>query len=537
MAGQQSLRTIREFGPFSLDPQTGEITRNGLRGRLQPQPAKILILLTDVPGRLVSREDIRRQVWGTDTLTDLEQSINFAIRQIRAVLRDVADNPEYLETIAKRGYRFISPVSEITAEEKAVSTTYAAKTSIEPAPLANLTAAVEGEPAKSGGAPDDKPVASSTIVPRRTFRASRVAFVGFAGICLVAILMLYRYKERAPGPQADAIAVLPFVNLTGDPSLEYISDGMTEEMITRLATLDPSRLLVIARTSAMSYKNTRKTAQQIGHELNVQYVVEGSLQEQGGQVRAIAQLIRVSDQMHLWAHTYEGERGQLLKFESQVAESVADTLSLKQPDLSGERPVSAEAHDDYLQGMYALSQRSKQGFENAMLNFGHAVQEDPKYARAYAQLAVTYNLMGQYNWMRQDEAKSHAKAAAMQALSIDDSSSEAHAALGFSEWFYDWNPAQAEKELLRAISLDPNKVDAHHWYSQFLMTSGRVDEAELQMHAALALDPKALILQTNLGWIQYTARQYPLAIAEMKQVVAQNPDFLTAHYKLWWTTP
>lgn len=529
MAAQQSFRTIRTFGPFSLDPQTGELTRKGMRLHLQPQPAKILILLTDAPGRLVTREEIRLRVWGADTVTDLEQSINFAIRQIRAVLRDAADKPEYLETIAKRGYRFIAPVSEIVTEQNHTPS------------LSEGGVARPDPSSASGNGAENGKEASPPSAKRRPWHqersrpASLLAGI-FTGVLLLSIFLFFRYRERASRPPADSIAVLPFVNLTGDPTLEYISDGMTEEMITRLATLDPSRLLVIARTSAMTYKNTRKTAQQIGRELNVQYVMEGSLQKKDNQVRLIAQLIRVSDQMHLWAHSYEGQPGQLPKFEDQVAESVAGTLSLRPRDRSVEHvPVSDAAHNDYLQGMYFLAQRSKPGFENAMLHFGRAVREDPKYARAYAQLAVTYNLMGQYNWMRQDEAKSQAQAAALQALSIDDSLSEAHAALGFSEWFYDWNSAQGEKELLHAISLDPNNVDAHHWYSQLLMTRGRVEESERQMHAALALDPKALILQTNLGWIHYTARQYPLAIAEMKQVVAQNPAFLTAHYKLWWT--
>ena len=526
MAVHSTSPSIRKFGPFAFDPQTGEISRSGRRLRLQPQPAKILGLLTDVPGRLVSREDIRAHIWGSDTVADLDQSINFAIRQIRAVLNDDPDKHAYLETISKRGYRFVAPVSEVPAAEKSISAT--ADGALAP----RQSSVAEPTDAHFSSSP---PVARSGQLPRRGFRASVAACVLLAVVCVLTFLA-YRQKRHAAETSTDSIAVLPFVNLTGDASLEYISDGMTEEMITRLATLDPSRMMVIARTSAMSYKNTQKTAQQIGNELNVQYVVEGSLQKQDNQVRVIAQLIRISDQMHLWAQTYVGGHDQLPQFENQVAESIASTLSLPTRSRTQEHlPASELAYSDYLQGMRSLAQRSKPGFESALQNFSSAVQQDPQYARAYAQLAVTYNLMGQYNWMRQQEAGSQAKAAAMQALSLDDSLSEAHAALGFSAWFYDWDPSQAEKEYLRAISLDANNVDAHHWYSQLLMTSGRSEESERQMHAALALDPKALILQTNLGWIHYTARRYPLAIAEMQQVVAQKPDFLSAHYKLWWT--
>jgi TolB-like protein/DNA-binding winged helix-turn-helix (wHTH) protein/Tfp pilus assembly protein PilF len=523
MATPSTSPRLRKFGPFAFDPQTGELSRNGRRLRLQPQPAKILGLLTEVPGQLISRDDIRIRVWGADTVADLDQSINFAIRQIRAALDDHADKHQYLETISKRGYRFIAPVSEIDGAREPGSR------EAEAAPPGIL---IDGSDALT--TPPILPVAES-VPARRSFRAATISVVLLAVICLLVIFLAYRQKH-ASRPPADSIAVLPFVNLTGDPSLEYISDGMTEEMITRLATLDPSRLMVIARTSAMSYKNTQKTAQQIGNELNVQYVVEGSLQKQDGQVRVIAQLIRVSDQMHLWAQTYVGGHDQLPQFENQVAESVAAKLSLPPRNRAQEYlPATEQAYSDYLQGMRSLAQRSKPGFEGALQNFSSAVQQDPKYARAYAQLAVTYNLMGQYNWMRQPEAGSQAKAAAMQALSLDESLSEAHAALGFSAWFYDWNLPRAEREYLRAIALDPNNVDAHHWYAQLLMTSGRNEQSERQMHAALALDPKALILETNLGWIHYTARRYPLAIAEMQQVVSQNPDFLSAHYKLWWT--
>jgi len=535
MAVQPTHRTSRQFGPFSLDAQTGELTRNGLRVRLQPQPARMLILLTDTPGALVTREEIRRQVWGIDTLTDLEQSINFAIRQIRAALRDASDHPTYLETISKRGYRFIAPVAETVIGEKRDLTKWNAN---DP-PNTQRPAQDDSEGALPIPFPSaiSSPSSISSPARKHTRRILGLSvIVIFVGISLLSILFFFRYKSRVALPQADSIAVLPFVNLTGDPSLEYLSDGVTEEMITRLAKLDPTHLKVIARTSAMSYKGTHKTARQIGQDLNVQYLMEGSLQKRDNQVRVIAQLIRVSDQMHLWAQPYDGQPGQLVTFENQIARSVASALALHLSAASMEAhiPVGGQAHDDYLQGIYALSQRSKQDFEKAMQSFGHAVQEDPQYADAYAQLAVTYNLMGQYNWMRQDEARSQAKAAALQALTLDDTSGEAHAALGFAEWFYDWNSIDAEKQMLRAIELEPNNVDAHHWYSQLLMTDGRLDESERQMHAALALDPNSLILRTNLGWIHYTARNYPLAIEEIKLVVTQNPGFLTAHYKLWW---
>jgi Tfp pilus assembly protein PilF len=198
-------------------------------------------------------------------------------------------------------------------------------------------------------------------------------------------------------------------------------------------------------------------------------------------------------------------------------------------------PKNSLAHDAYLQGRYYLSLRSKEGFENALQSFGTALSEDSHYARAYAEMAVTYNLMGQYNWISTNQAHGLGKAAALQAVAADPSLAEAHAAVGFNKWFYEWDSAGAEKELLQAIQLEPSNVDAHHWYAMVLMTSGRIDNAEKEMRIALALDPKALILRTNLGWVHYMGRQYPIALQELQSVARDNPSFLTAHYKLWWT--
>jgi tetratricopeptide (TPR) repeat protein len=249
-----------------------------------------------------------------------------------------------------------------------------------------------------------------------------------------------------------------------------------------------------------------------------------------------AQLVRGDEQTYLWADTFDGDAGRILEFENRLTDSVARSLSLTL--LAGKIPehthINYVAHDAYLQGLYSLSQRARPGFENALQSFSTAVAQDPQYARAYAELAVTYNLMGQFSWMDPHQAYSQAKAAAMQAIAADPNLAEAHAALGFNHWFYEWNSTAGEKELLQAMQLEPTNVDARHWYALVLMTSGRLADAEQQMRTALELDPKALILRTNLGWLHYMDRQYPLAIQEIQSVLTDNPNFLTAHYKLWW---
>jgi adenylate cyclase len=357
-----------------------------------------------------------------------------------------------------------------------------------------------------------------------------------AVVFIAALYLLYEKFGAARFQTPVSVAVLPFANLTGDPAKEYVSDGVTEEIIGGLARVQGGKLRVIARTSSMSYKSTNKAVKDIAKELGVQYVLEGSVQSEGNHVHVTAQLIRGDDQTNFWADAFDGNADQILEFEDRLTSSVAQSLSLTL--LAGKSPkptaVSYAAHDAYLKGLYALAKRSKNGLESALQNFGSAVALDPQYARAYAELAVTYNLMGQFGWMSTSQAHSQARAAALQAIAADPDLAEAHAALGFDTWFYEWNPGAAEKELSRAIELEPTNVDALHWYALVLMTSGKLPQAEKQMRAALALDPKALILRTNLGWIHYTARNYPQAIEEMQAVLKDDPNFLTAHYKLWW---
>jgi TolB-like protein len=368
-------------------------------------------------------------------------------------------------------------------------------------------------------------------------RPSLKAIVG-AGLACVLLTgaVFFAVRWRDAHMPVISVAVMPFVNSTGDPSREYICNGITEELIARLGAISPGRLRVIAPASARTYANTSKSLYQIGRELNVQYLVEGSLEQQGDEVRVSSQLVRIGDQSRVWADVYKGDLSDQFEFESSVADSVGHALSIHMPTLQQTqyRPGKFEAHDAYLKGLYFLSQRSKSGFGQAIESFSSAVAIDPKYAEAYAQLADTYNLMGQYSWMDPGTARSQGWAAAQQALSLDPSLAEAHAALGFSDWYYRWNPNEAEAEFRKAIALEPDNVNAHHWYEQMLMTTGRFNEAEQQMQAALDIDPRSPILRSNLAWLYEYEERFPEAIQQMQQVLADNPNFLAAHYKLWY---
>jgi TolB-like protein/DNA-binding winged helix-turn-helix (wHTH) protein len=503
------------FGPFQLDVGQRVLLRDGRPVPLPPKAMIILSVLVENHGRLVEREELMQRAWPDVFVEDGNLSVNvFALRK---ALAEGLGGASPIETIPKRGYRF-------TAAVQTQDVPGGVTLPVQPAPVENEVRAIPS------------PAEPITRAIRRwnawLLAAASVIFV----VVLAAGALLYLRKQGTPHPAARiSLAVLPFRNLTGTPANDYLSDSMTEEMITRFARDFAGDVRIIARDSVLSYEGKKSPLPQIAAELGVQYVVQGTVRSEGNHLRIAAQLVRAADQTSLWADSYDGDASQLLEFEDSVAQAVARQLSLnllagRTPDYT---PQSFAAHDDYLRGLYFLSRRSKASLEQALESFAAATVADPHYARAYAGLAVTYNLMGGYSWTSPSQAHSFAKAAAAQAIAADPSLGEAHAALGYSEWFYEWNVPAAEQELERAIQLDPNSPDAHHWYSQLLMTSGRFPQAEREMRAALELDPRSPILRTNLGWLHYFERRYGLAIEEMQAVVRDEPDFVTAHYKLW----
>jgi TolB-like protein/DNA-binding winged helix-turn-helix (wHTH) protein len=509
-----SVRVGYRFGPFTLDLRSGDLTRNGRPIRLQEKPRSLLLALAERRGELVSRKELHEHLWPNDTFVDFEDGLNAAMSKLREALEDSSQFRKYIETERGRGYRFIARVEVVYEPGVAVPTLV----------------------------PPEKEPRSEIIPPRQADpgrRRSRPAWllVGalLAGLAVTAVAVIF-LTWRASRPRTVSIAVLPFANQTGDASRDYLSTGITEELIARLSRLAPGKLRVIAPVSSESYSNTGKRPAEIGRELDVQYLVKGSLEQQGAQVRVAAELVRIRDQSRLWANVYVGDLSDAFAFEDSVAESVGHALSLHLPAFkdAGYRPGGVEAHDAYLKGLYFLSQRNNVGFQRALESFSEAVAIDPKYAAAYAELADAYNLMGQYNWINPGIARSLGWAAAEQALSLDPSLGEAHAALGFSDWFYRWEAAQAEQEFKQAVAVEPYNVNAHHWYEQLLMTSGRFPEAERQMRSALEVDPRSRILRTNLGWLYEYEGRFPQAIQQVKSVAEENPGFLNAHYKLWY---
>jgi len=484
------------FGPFELDAAAGELRKGGILVKLQPQPLRVLLLLAERAGTVVTREEIQRCLWSESTFVDFEHGINFSINQIRGALADDAEKPRYIETLPRRGYRFIATVEPMQQSVK-----------LEP----NVEAA--------------------GTTPWRSFLV--------AGLVTILLLVSYVTWRRIHPPTVAPpgrimMAVLPFQNLTGDPKQEYLTDGVTEEMITQLGRLQPQRLGVIARTSVMGYKHGDARMDQIGRELGVQYVLEGSVRRDGERMRITAQLIQVKDQSHLWAREYEHNLKDLFALQDDVTAGVAEEiqarLALEPRNRAGRNHlVTPEAHDAYLLGRYSLNGRTAAGLRNAETYFHAAIAADPNYALAYTGLAESYLLMAA-NGSSLQGMSLQARTAAKKALTIDPTLGEPHAILGLIAQNHDWNWQESEREFKLAMALDPNDAIPHHWYSGGLAVRGRFEECLRENAIAKQLDPLSLVIRSSEGEYLYVARRYDEAIGKMDQVLEIEPNFALAHY-------
>jgi len=329
------------------------------------------------------------------------------------------------------------------------------------------------------------------------------------------------------------LAVLPFENISKNAEEEYFADGLTEEMIAQLCRAHPGTLGVIARTTVMRYKGTEKTAEEIGKELRVDALLEGSVRRYGDQLRVTAQLIQVKDESHLWAESYDRKVVDVLEIQSSVAEQIAKSLELQLlPKRKAKAARNSGAHDAYLRGRYFWNRRTVPEFFRAIEYFKRAVDIDPDFAQAHSGLADTYSTLGWYGVLTGEEAWERAESSARRALEADPYLAEGHTSLAFGLHSFAWDWAESEREYRRALELDPNYVTGHQWYAFFLMAMGRMEEAEEQMKKALALDPLSLTLNSYYGWVLYFARKYDEAIEQVLRALDIEQGFLIAHFIL-----
>ena len=512
--------SVVRFGTYEVSLQSGEVRKAGLKIRVQQQPMKLLETLLERPGEVVTREELRSRVWPNESFGDFDQALNIAIAKLRSALGDSAENPRFIETLPKRGYRFIADVSVADADARSQ----------------RLKSAVEDLPGKDPG--HKLPGAGFAVEPKRRLWSTRRIIVTLSLALSLLILSVWLYRSRGRAPTGiRSLAVLPLDNLSADASQNYFADGMTDELITDLAQI--SALRVISRTSVMVYKGARKPLPQIARELNVDAVVEGTVLRSGDQVRITAQLIEASTDKHLWSQSYEGELRDTLALQNRVASAIADQIRInltpqEQAALKNVKVVNPEAYESYLKGRYFWNKRTADGLKAALAYFNQAIEEDPKYARAYSGLADTYALMGdwQYAVIPPKEAFPKAKVAALKALELDSTLGEAHNSLAFVLDGFDWDFDSAGKEFQRAIELNAGYATAHHWYAWHLSLLGRYDDAIAEMRKAENLDPLSLIINADLAEILVLAHSYDESIRQSRKAIDMDPNFALAHNQL-----
>jgi len=529
MADPANHQRLLRFGVFQVDLRSCELRKQGLKIKLQDQPCQILTVLLEKPGEIVTREELRTKLWHGDTFVDFDHSLNTAIMRLREALGDSPENPVFVETIPRRGYRFIAPVEALNPEE-----------SEKPTGRGNGTEFVAGNLQ-----PYPLPLTEQIPAPaelKSRFPSRSVAVIGLLATVLLAGAFSFLHFRNSSGTVASAekiksIVVLPLENLSGDKDQEYFADGMTDELIASLAKIRGLR--VISRTSAMEYKDTHKPLSEIARELNVDAVVEGTVLRAGNRVRITAELVQVSTDRHLWAETYESEMGNVLTLQSQVASAIVSEIRInltpeEQQRLAATRIVNPQAYEDYLKGRYYWNKRSEEGLGKAVEYYQLATEKDPQYALAYAGLADCYDLEGTtiIGSRPSSEAAPKARAAALKALEIDSSLTEAQITLASIKMNYDWDWPSAESGLKRITETNPDHATAHQRYSLYLTVMGRSEESLTEISRALKLDPLSLSINFSYGWRLYLARKYDQAITQLQSTLEMDPNFVLAHLVL-----
>jgi TolB-like protein/DNA-binding winged helix-turn-helix (wHTH) protein/Tfp pilus assembly protein PilF len=493
---------VLKFGVFELDLQGGELRKSGTRLKLAGQPLQVLQTLLERPNEIVTRDQLRQQLWPDNTFVDYDLALKKAVNRLRDVLGDSAENPRYIETIPRQGYRFIGLVQ--AAEE---------------------------------------PGPADVVAQTRTIKGRRwrllVALSAAAAAVLIFALNVGRFRTRilagSRSPEIHSLAVLPLENLSKDPSQDYFSDGITDALTTELAQIGALR--VISRTSATHFKGAQETLPEIGRKLGADAIVEGSVTRGENRVRITAQLIDARADRHLWAKTYERDLKDVLGLQDEVVRDIAEEIRIKlRPEertrLTETRMVNPQAHEAYLKGRYFYERMSVTGFRKGLEYYQQAVKLDPSYAPAYVGLAASYKELGTWGALSPREAAAHASEAVAEALALDSTSGDAHAVLGHIHFLWDWDWAGAEREYKRAMELAPPSTDTRIQYAVYLSAVGRHDEAIAVMREARALDPVSPPANGLLGVVYYWAHRFDEAIDQFQKTLAMYPDFSTDHFFL-----
>ena len=510
MATSAQSRPLLRFDNFEFHLQSGELRKNGRPLRLQEQPCQVLCALLEKPGEIVTREDLKQKLWPADTFVDFDDGLNTAVKKLRDRLGDSSERPRFIETIPRRGYRFIGTIEDEAAQGQISGTGHAAN-------------------AQSGGV--EHP---ANGIRRQWLWVCAVATIVAA--TSISGWMLFRARSAARGNNAPiaSLAVLPFANLSGDPSQEYFADAMTDEMTSDLAKIGSLR--VISRTSAMHYKGTSRIVPQIARELNVDGVIEGSVLRTGNRVRITVQLIDARSDAHRWSESYERDLKDILSLQSEVAHTIASQVRAvitpaEQLRLQSDS-VNPDAYNAYLLGAYFARKKSPAAIEKAIEYFQDAIRIDANYARAYAGLANAYAESEIWGGVGIGKSIDQIRAATLKALELNDELPEGHALLARIHFQFDWDWQGTEREYKRAIELNPNLADTYEFYAYYLQAMSRHGEALAAAHRAVELDPVSPSAYSDEGRIQYRDRQYEKAIFSYQRALELDPSFIPALSRL-----
>ncbi len=503
-----SVETIH-FEDFELDRRAHELRCCGSIVHLERIPFDLLNLLVERRGELVTRKEILEQIWGKDIFVDGDNGINTAMRKIRLALKEDPENPRFLRTVPGKGYRFAAEPLAKKARDAA----------------ADVGAGLPG--------------AGNLLLGKQWTLWVALGLLVVIGIATVLLaLNVQGWRLRLLGrakPNIQAVAVLPFANLSGDPEEEYFADGVTEELITELGKISTPR--VISRQSVMQYKGSIKPLQEIARELNVDAVFEGAVERSGDRVRIIIHLDQVAPESQLWANQYNSDIRDVLRLQDEIARTVTDEIQVKlKPHeyarLAGSRSIDPEAQDDYFRALHVRNKwainsnhYSEQDLLGAISYFRQAIEKDPKFGPAYAGMADAYIELGN-PWSGSRPAKETlplAKAAASRAVELDPALGETHFVLAETIELADWNWSEAERQYKLAVELSPNYAPAHQEYGRFLQSLGRNDEAMKQVAYAAELNPMDLRIREVLGLVTLASRQYDSAIAQFKELNVSHP--------------
>lgn len=506
MATQPRIADRLRFDIFELDVRAGELRKHGVRLRLRGQPLQVLQILLERAGDVVTREELQARIWPADTFVDFDHSLHNAIARIRDVLGDSAETPRYIETLPRRGYRYIGPVENIVAPRLVTETR------------------------------DDPTPQVLPVGPSIGNKNLAVVAIAFLAVSLVAFASWRYLDTKTAVPPIRSLAVLPLDNLSGDSSEEFFADGVTDQLTTYLAQVGSLR--VISRTSVMQYKGTKKSLPEIARELKVDAIVEGSVIRSGRRVRVTAQLIQAANDQHLWAETYDRDLGDVLSLEGEVAYVIAQQIRAQltptqHAQIRKAHAVDPTAYDAYLKGrLYFTNEFTKpDSLRKAQHYFEDAIQKDPDFALAYAGLADTYVYLAFTGALEKDQAYRSAKKALSKSLELDDSIGEAHDTLGLLSSYFEWNWDTANDEFNRAIALAPSYSCAHEDRALFLTLLGRSTEALVEVGQIDQLDYGFSAAYTE-STVYYELRDYPNLMKASKRALLWNANDWFQHYSL-----